>query len=139
MGCTAPVSRPKPRGAAIAGRLSEVLQDDLADIASTMDWIDAAPAPLPVVPQAAAVSPSGVASDPPPDPALDLMLDDFAFAVDAMFSSRDRVLTTGGDAPEGEPRSQPDREPDDVDRGDTGGGERNDGNDPQMVDAPRQS
>ncbi len=123
--------------------MSEVLQDDLADIASTMDWIDAAPAPLPAVPPAAAVSPSGVASDPPPDPALDQMLDDFAFAVDAMFSSRDRLLTAWGEAQDGElhgePRSQPASGPDDVDRGDTGGGDRNDGNDPQMVDAPPQS
>ena len=91
------MSRPKPRGAAIGDRLSEVLQDDLADIASTMDWIDAGPPPTVEAASAAAdAAPAPEAADPiAADPTLDLMLDDFALAVDAMFSVRDQVLAAG--------------------------------------------
>lgn len=92
------MSRPRPRGAVIAERLSEALQDDLADIASTIDWIDAAPVAV------ADPAPAGNRDDADVDPApmaatpLDLMLDDFASAVDAMFSARAEVLTIQGTA-----------------------------------------
>lgn len=95
------MSRAKPRGAAIAERLSEALQDDLADIASTMGWIDSAPSRVdapgsqPDLDDAAAlldpVEGAGV------DSSLDLMLDDFASAVDAMFSARHEVMSLHGD------------------------------------------
>ena len=42
------------------------------------------------------------------DPSLDLMLDDFALAVDAMFSVRDQVLAAGGATPSGQPGEGPD-------------------------------
>ena len=113
------MSRPKPRGAAIADRLSEVLQDDLADIASTMDWIDAAPVAAPVVTPAGKVAPLAEPVDPLADQSLDLMLDDFALAVDAMFSSRDRILATDGISPDGEPAED--------------GWGANDSNDPQTT------
>lgn len=98
------MNRPKQRGAAIGDRLSEVLQEDLADIASTMDWIDAGPPPSTAGESAGAdAAPAPEAAAPIAiDPTLDLMLDDFAQAVDAMFSVREQVLAAGAVIQSGE-------------------------------------
>lgn len=116
------MSRAKPRrGAAVADRLSEALQDDLADVASTMDWIDAAPPevkPPPGEADSAASAEPGSGPVPATDTGLDLMLDDFALAVDAMFSARDKVLASQPGAAGVQPL--PDRESDQPAPGDRG-------------------
>ena len=115
------MSRQRPRAAAIAERLSEVLQDDLADIASTIGWIDATPpspdeaAAQPLIEEEAPPDPGQA---PDGDPSFDLLLDDFASAVDAMFSARDETLAlhAGGDEAAGA-----------ADHGGDGGRPRDDG------------
>lgn len=93
---------PRSRGAGIGDRLAETLQDDLADIASTIGWIDSQPPVEATDPVAPEPGPAGfdLAEGGQAADGFDLLLDDFASAVDAMFEARDHSLKADPAQPE---------------------------------------